>query len=325
MMNAAVMAMLAKAQPTLSDVYVSVPLQNVSVGYFQKAIDFVFWQAFPMVSVGQPAGQYPVWNKGDLLRSVAQVRAPGDPTPGMGAKLTWASYATEVYGVHFPVADQIVAAEAQAVKLEMAATRSVTQQMLMLQEIYWTAAYFTAGVWSNESSPNDWDQSTGTPLLDIETQINARHAATGKRPNTLILGPGVWTALKTSADVRALIQYSQGGIVTRQLLAGALEIDRVLVAYGVRNSAAEGATDSVDFITGNHALLCYVNPQPSLFEPSAGYTFTWNGYLGATETGYKIKRFRDEKAASWLIEAEAAFNFKLVADDCAHFFDDCLA
>lgn len=324
MMNAAVRAMLAKAQPTLSDVYVSKPLTNVSVAYFQKETDFVFWQAFPIVPVGQPAGKYPVWNKGDLLRSVAQVRAPGTETPSMGAKLTWADFATEVYGVNYPVADQIVAAQSEAVRLEMAATRAVTLQMLMLQEIYWTAVYFTAGVWSNESSPNDWDQSTGTPLLDIETQINARHAATGKRPNTLILGPNVWTALKTSADVRALIQYSQGGIVTRQLLAGALEIDRVLVAYGVTNSEAEGATDSVDFISGDHALLCYSNPQPSLFEASAGYTFAWNGYIGAAENGYRIKRFRDEKAASWLVEAEAAFVHKLVADDCAHFFDDCL-
>lgn len=325
MINAAVRAMLAKAQPTLSDVYVSKPLTTISVAYFQQATNFVFWQAFPIVPVGQPAGQYPVWNKGDLLRSVAQPRAPGDSTPSMGAKLTWDNYATEVYGVNYPVADQIVAAQDQAVQLEMAATRAVTQQMLILQEVYWTTAFFTDGVWSNDSSPNDWNSSSGTPLADIEAEIIARQAATGIRPNTLILGPRVWAALKTSADVRALIQYSQGGIVTRQLLAGALEIDRVLVAAGVVNSAAEGATDSVDFIAGDHALLCYSNPQPSLFEPSAGYTFSWNGYIGAAENGYRIKRFRDEKAASWLVEAEAAFVHKQVADDCGHFFDDCLA
>lgn len=320
-MNQALRAMLAKAQPTLGDVHVNGPLTNVSVAYYQDASAFVFHQAFPNVPVQQRSDKYFVWNKGDFFRLVAGVRAPGDPTRSMGMKLTTADFACENYGVHFPVADMIASNQDNPLNLERAATQAVTQQMLILQEVYWTSTFFANGVWTNQSTPSPkWDAGSSTPIKDIRDQMDARHAATGLRPNTLILGPLAWSGLADNADLISRIQYSQKGVVGTDLLKELLGLDRVLIAYGVQNTAAEGATDSMSFIAGPHALLCYAAPAPSLLAPSAGYTFSWNGYIGAADNGYRIKRFRNEDIASWKIEAEAAFDQKIVADDCGHFF-----
>ena len=64
---------------------------------------------------------------------------------------------------------------------------------------------------------------------------------------------------------------------------------------------------------------------PSLMTPSAGYTFTWKGYLGGNAQGIKIKRFRMEHIASDRVEAEATYDMKVVAPDLGVFLASAVA
>jgi hypothetical protein len=54
--------------------------------------------------------------------------------------------------------------------------------------------------------------------------------------------------------------------------------------------------------------------------PSAGYTFTWNGYLGASETGSRIKVIRADLLESDRVEIDMAYDQKLVSADLGYFF-----
>ena len=81
----------------------------------------------------------------------------------------------------------------------------------------------------------------------------------------------------------------------------------------IENTAAEGQTAAHSFIGGKSALLCNVAPNPGLLTPSAAYTFSWTGYLGAGNEGNRIKRYRWEIIASDIVEIEMAFDTKLVA------------
>ena len=74
------------------------------------------------------------------------------------------------------------------------------------------------------------------------------------------------------------------------------------------------------FIGGNHALLYYAAPGVSGSMPTAGAQFSWVGYLGATSEGLRIKRFRDEKTESDIVEAQMAFDYKVVAKDLGYYF-----
>ena len=102
----------------------------------------------------------------------------------------------------------------------------------------------------------------------------------------------------TTADIVGRLDRGQTTgpvVVMRENLAALFELEQVLVMDAIHNTAKEGATASHSFIGGKHALLCYAAPSPGLMTPSAGYTFSWTGYVGASDNGVRIKRFRMEE------------------------------
>jgi len=52
---------------------------------------------------------------------------------------------------------------------------------------------------------------------------------------------------------------------------------------------------------------------------------SWKGYLGASNDGMRVKRFRMEELASDRVEIEMAYSHKLVASDLGVFFNNCVA
>jgi len=88
----------------------------------------------------------------------------------------------------------------------------------------------------------------------------------------------------------------------------------VLVSRGTRNTAAEGLTGSYSSILGNSALLAYVSPNPGMFEPGGLATFVWRGYPGSVD-GRRVDRFHLDKERAWRVEAEAAFDIKVLDAD----------
>ena len=58
------------------------------------------------------------------------------------------------------------------------------------------------------------------------------------------------------------------------------------------------------------------NSAPGLQTPTAGYTFSWTGYMGAGAEGTRIKQFRMEHLDSDRLEGQMAYDQKVVATDC---------
>jgi hypothetical protein len=106
----------------------------------------------------------------------------------------------------------------------------------------------------------------------------------------------------------------------RETLAKLFEIDTIEVMNAIENTAKEGQTAVHAFIGGDHAMLVYAAPEPGLMTPTAGYTFSWTGHLGAGAMGGRVKSFRLEQIGSDRIEMEMAFAQKLVASDLGYFF-----
>jgi hypothetical protein len=103
---------------------------------------------------------------------------------------------------------------------------------------------------------------------------------------------------------------------------------RVFIMKSIENTALEGAAaEASTFIGGNKALLCYSAPAPGIETPTAGYTFTWSGFVGATKEseGGRVKKFRIEQIESDRIEHQMAFDMKLVGSDLGFFWDSIVA
>jgi len=325
-------------QPTKSDVHVNRPLTNISLAYIQSRSDFIADQVFPNIPVTKQSDRYFKYDKDFWFRSEAQLRAPGTESAGSGFTVdSTPTYYAPVYAVHKDIDDQTVANTDDPLNAERDATIFVTQQMLLKRDKLWASTYFTTGVWnggtdwtgvSGTPSTNQvkqWDASGSDPVSDVTKAALVIQQQTSYKPNVLVIGPQVLQVLMNHSVVLDRIKYTQRGIVTLDLLAALFGVDRVLVANAVENTSQEGQTGAYSFVFGKAALLCYANPNPGLMQPSAGYTFSWNGLLGATGLGHRIKRFRIDAIESDRIEAEMAFDFKVVASDCGLYFTSLIA
>lgn len=322
-------------QPTSTDVHVSRPLSNISVAYQQDAADFIADRVFPQVPVAQQFNQYWKYSKGDFHRTEAKVRPPGTESAGSGWKLETDTYAAMVKAVHKDVDDQTRANADSVFNLDREATMFVTEQLLLRRDLDWIDKYFKTGVWTggdvdgvasgvNAGEFLQWDQGGSTPIEDITEAGIKVHEGTGVRPNTLVISPYVYNALRNHSTILERIKYTERGIVTADLLASLFDVNRVLVANGVQNTALEGAAAAMSFIAPKHALLVYAAPSPGLMRVSGGYTFSWNGLMGSVGFGTRIRRFRMEELASDRIEGEMAYDQKLVASDVGYFFENAV-
>lgn len=153
-----------------------------------------------------------------------------------------------------------------------------------------------------------------------------QHETNGIKPNKMILGPRVLNALLKHPDILDRLKYGQtpgrAADISMSDLEGLFKIPEILVMEAVENTAAEGAAQNNVFIGGKHALLTYAAPNPGIMVPSAGYTFSWTGFMGATENGARIKKFRMDPLSSDRVEIDMAFDQKITAANLGYFFKD---
>jgi Phage major capsid protein E len=323
--------------PAVQDVHVNRPLTNMSVAYFQSAENFVADKVFPPIPVTKQSDRYFVYDKGDFFRSEMENRAPGTESAGGGYRLdSTPTYFCHKKSVHKDIDDDTRANSDEPLNQDRDATIWVTQQGLIKRDIDWAAAYFGTGKWGTDlagvtGTPTAgqfkrWDETASDPISDLADESVAIESKTGYLPNTLVLSPRVYNALRNNAAVLDRIKYTQKGQITREMLASLFDLERVLVARGVQNTGPEEGTDAIDYIVNTKgALLVYSAPSPSLQMPSGGYTFTWTGLLGAGAHGGRIKKFRMDHLDSDRIEIDMAYDQKLVAADVGSFFNDAIS
>ena len=328
------------ANPTKGDIHVNKPLTNISIAYIQDAANFIADRVFPNIPVNHQSDRYYTYDRGDFNRDEMTQRAPGTESAGGGYRVdNTPNYYAPVYAFHKDVADEQRANADSVIAMDRDATIYVSQKALIKREKLWVAKYFAAGIWATDvdlsASPipagtaGPWSDASSTPIEDIRAGMTTVLEGTGFEPNTLVLGKRVWDKLVDHPDIVDRVKYGQTApgpaIVTAQAISALLELDRILVMKSIENTANEEATEVSAFIGGKKAFLCYSNPTPSLMQPSAGYTFSWNGMFGSGAQGGRIKRFRIEKESSDRIEIEMAFDQKVVGADLGYFFDNAVA
>lgn len=329
------------ATPTNGDVHVNAPLGNISIAFIQQAGNFVADKVFPNIPVSKQSDRYYTYDRGYFNRDDMEVRAPGTESKGGSYTVdNTPTYYAPVYGFHHDIPDQVRSNSDSVLDADREATELVTTKAMIKREKLWVSKYFAGGLWTGgdvdgvASSPTgpqvlQWNDANSTPIENIRGAKTAVLERTGFEPNTLVIGQRVFDALIDHPDIVDRVKYGQtsGGpanVDVAELIA-LLKVQRILVMKAVENTANEGAANAHSFIGGKKALLCYSTPTPGLMTPTAGYTFSWNGHLGAGAMGSRVKKFRMENLASDRVEIEMAFDQKLVSADLGYFFDTVVA
>lgn len=312
-------------QPTSGDVHVNRPLTNLSVAFLQRQEQFVANRVFPVVPVARQSDLFYTYDKAEFYRDEAKPRAPGTESAGGGLTPSTDSYSCLVEAYHKDIDDQTRANADEELTLDRAAMEFTALKMLIRRERRFMSKFFTSGIWTTDITPGTlWSAANSTPQKDVETGKAKILGDTGYLPNTLVLGWQTFSALRTNADVKDQFKYTSAESISPAMLAGFFDVERILVASGVANTAGEGVAASLSIMAGKNALLCYSAPTPALMAPSAGYTFSWSGYTGAVE-GVRVKRFRMEHLSSDRVEMEQALDFKKVSAAMGYFFASVVA
>lgn len=318
------------ANPQPGDVYVPSILQNMAIDWIKVNSSFLH-RIFPALPVDQQTGYYTVWSLGDAARAQTEALAPMARPSGIGVGVDNTNmFSCKVYGAEFAISDQTLANWQIKPSSEAAAADLLGRAVATRRETDFAGQIFTTGVWGSDVTvATTWDDPSSDPIMDIEDQIDNIQASTGNKPNVMAMGYKVWKALKNHPDIVARITASTGGVeeprkVTERAVAALFGLDEIIVGNAVVNSAAAGATNSIDYVVGKSALLIYRPSTPDLLMPSAGYMFSWQGLTGSAD-GIATRRGIDERAHQVWTQIFHAEQFKVTCSQLGAFFANCVA
>lgn len=323
--------------PDRSDLHIDKALTNMSVQYLQDESNFIAGQVFPMVPVQKQSDRYFVYKKEDWFRDDAQERAPGTESAGGDYDIdNTPTYFCRKYAFHKDVFEEDRANADDPLTPDEDAVAFVTDKILLNKENNWARTFFKTDVWGTDLQGAAaaaagkvvyWDDyANSTPIEDITAASTAQAEVTGKRPNTIVMGRRAYDALKNHPDFLDRVKYTQKGVVTTDLIAQMFDVDRVLVANAIQNTAKKGQQAAMSFILGNHVLLCYTTNAPRLKTATAGYTFVWTGLMGSNALGGRINRFSMPQLGigTERIECELAYDMKVIAADMGTFIENAV-
>jgi len=331
--------------PTINAVHVNTPLTNISVAFMQTATNFIADQVFPNVPVMFRSDRYYTFDRGYFNRDEAKERAPGAESAGSGFTVdSTPTYYARVFAYHHDIADQIRANADPQVDMDRLAAVQVAQTLMIRREKSWVQKFFAGGIWTggdvdgvagtpSAGEVRQWsDYTNGDPIGDVDDAKAAILESTGFLPNTLVLGYRVFDALKRHPDIIDLIKYSGGvspsnpALVTPAALAAVFGVERVLIASAIENTGLEGQANAHSFIAGKKAMLCHAAPSAGLMTPTAGYTFSWNGFMGQSNAnGFATKRFYLDKEEATRVEGQMAYDQQVISAELGYFWDTIVA
>jgi hypothetical protein len=271
-------------------------LTSLCLAYFQSVRGFVSTRMFPIVPVALSSARFYEFDKGDLARdNVSRKPEFGHVAPAIFGKREH-YYHAEV--------DQVITGVDRISNLDFqranapdlinplrSKARYVAEQLKIHLDRTWAERYFNSASWTNVYTGTDttpsgsqfyyFDNENSDPVKFFNALGIHMLTAGLRRPNKICMGVNVFAALQTNASILERIKYqgseANPADVTENVLAQLFKVNEIVVAESVYNAAPVGANDDMQFICEpNDLLLVYTTDSPSIEEPSAGYTFTWD-------------------------------------------------
>lgn len=318
-------------QPDIRDVHIDAALTNFSIAYMQDASNFVAADVFPVVPVEHKSDKYFTFAKDTFLRRGGRISPFGQEAPRGGFNVANTNYSTETWRWAFDILPDVKANADPAINMDQVGSNFVMNGLLVEREIQWGTQFFTTGVWQTSltggTNFSQWDDPANSdPITDMSVGRATILQSTGYKPNTLTVGFAVHEALKRHPLVVDRFKYTSSDSITNEMLARLFEVDRYLVCQAVQATNQEGESITTAFILGNHALLSYAAPAPSLMAHSAGYTFVWTGLTGLNNLGVATFRYPmphlgvTGNGTVERIEGQYAYTHQITGADLGYFF-----
>lgn len=282
---------------------------------------FVGQFLFPTVDMPTRAAKRIEFDRSSFRRRRTR-RAPGTPINRLefGYEGKPVALHQEALGAIIPIEYQQEAQEVPGIDLQQTAVDLVLASIAMEKEIQQAEVARNAASYANTNrsalaGADKWSADTSNPKVQIADAAEAIRARTGRRPNTLLLGPKPAKALSVHPKILDHFKYTTAEVATLKMLASYLDLDSV-----IRGDAIYDTDDvtTVD-VWGNDSILAYVPPagQRSMPLPSYGYTYQLSGHPLVEQVRW------DPDFRSWKNDVIDEFSAELVGADAGFLFQNC--
>ncbi len=294
---------------------------------------FIGLQVLPVIEVAKASGTFGKIPLKELLKHPDTARAPGSGYTRGAFKFDKDTFATEEHGFEFPVDDKEAKLYGDYFNAEQVAAEQCYDAVLRAQEARTASLIFNTTTWTGASLTTavgtPWSTAaSATPVANIEAACQKVWANSGKWPNTLILTRLSFRALRICDDITARIKYSgfddpKARGITASVLGQVFDIERVLVADSIKNTADEGQTEVVASMWDKTmAMVAFIQGGPNIKAPTLGRTFHW-GEDGST-IGGSIESYREEQTRSEIIRVRHEVQEKVLRKEFAHLLTSVL-
>lgn len=296
---------------------INAALTNLAVQY--KNTEYIAGDVLKTMPVAKESDSY--WIYANDFRLDDTLRANGSKANMVTMSWSTGSYVVSEHALKDVITDRDRMNTDAPLQLDRDLTEYLVDKIMIRQEYEAMKLLFTTTSWGNNAtltSATSWKGHTTTadPVVNAMSATGKIIAASGKKPNTLVMGWGGLEALKDNENVYSRIQYVERSILTPDIIAALFEIGKCYVGTAVYDTAAENETESKTFIWGSDALFAYFDPSPGLRKATAGLMFR------VTEKGnpYRVKKWREEEIEGDYIEVQTMFAPKAVATACSYLF-----
>lgn len=306
-------------KPTLRDVSTDPVLSNVAIAYENEGY-IAELILKPYISTKQ-SGKYYKFDKAKF-RNEYDKRAPGakskEATPW---NVSTGTFFCEDHALKDIVPKEIEDQADAPIDAQKDTVEALTEVLKVNKEKA-AADYLTSSTnitqYTALSGTSQWsDFENSDPIKDIKTGKSTVHASIFKDPNVLVLGKPVFDKLVDHPDIVERIKYSGPGVVAEDVLARVFQVEKVLVAGAGYNSVKEGQTDSMSYIWGKNALLCYVNNGSNLKSITLGWTVKYQNFT--------VKKWYDEDAEGTYIRVNEYYDQVYACPTAAYLIQTAVA
>lgn len=276
-------------------------IKGILQPYSDMATDrgFIADALAPAIDVMQSSGQFANVDGANVLQNVDTVRGKD----GRYNQVTWqwgkSGYATLEYGLEERVDRRDAARYGSWFDAEVAAMRRIRRLLMLNREVRVAGTIFNTSSFTPTSITNEWDDAANAdPIADVHA-AKSRMWATGLEANALVVNKQVYDNLRVCDSVLDRIASAGAGAPTVksqigiEQLKAAFDLEYILVAGALKNTADEGLTASLSPVWSNeYAAICRIATNNDIEEPCAIRTFHYTP--DGSEIGGVMETYYDE-------------------------------
>lgn len=310
---------------------VSKPLANFVVGYENS--DLINEELFPVLPVDDPKGFY--WSYGKEVFTIEDdYRADRSRANAVDHDFTRVEYSTKEHALNHDVSwkERDAAAKAGApfrpyrrAATVVSAKLALGRESTVANMIRATANITQNVTLSGTSQWSDYTNNVSDPLLNIRTGRNAIRASTGSLKGLLAVVPySVFEILTYHPKVLDKMSTTGAKILSEELLAQLMRVDRVIIPESIYNTANPGQTPTMSDVWGKDVILARVDKTDLDMSVTLGRNFRlrWDSVGGLTA---EARRWTESDRKTDVVEAAYEEDPRFIATDAAYLIKAAIA